>query len=277
MNILFLLIASALLHACWNAFLKNKGNSLNKVVILYTFISLISFPFLFVVKFPSLTTMGYLFVSVIAHTMYMHSLARAYMKSDFSVAYPFARGMAPMLTVLVLIIFLGQSISFTEIVGIFLIVSAIFFLIEARVQKINLSNILSSLYFPISISFYTLVDAFGIRDASSAEQYIVWLFFLIPIPLLIYVFHNDKINLKTTFVLEGKSIFVASLGTLTSYSIILWAFTQAPIHYVASIRESSIIFASLIGLLFFKEQGLKRRLAAAVILFIGVFLLEYVS
>jgi len=46
---------------------------------------------------------------------------------------------------------------------------------------------------------------------------------------------------------------------------------------VASIRESSIIFASLIGLLFFKEQGLKRRLAAAIILFIGVFLLEYVS
>jgi drug/metabolite transporter (DMT)-like permease len=108
-------------------------------------------------------------------------------------------------------------------------------------------------------------------------QYIVWLFFLMPIPILLYSISNQRNLLITTFTKNKFPLFIAALGSVTSYSLVLWAYTQAPIHYVASIRESSIIFASLIGLLFFKEQGLKRRLAAAIILFIGVFLLEYVS
>jgi drug/metabolite transporter (DMT)-like permease len=234
-------------------------------------------PLLFYVGLPSSTAAIYLFFGVIAHTMYMHSLTRAYAIEDFSVAYPFARGLAPLLTILILIFILNKTISLNEIIAIGIIISGIFVLFIGKSFSLDYKNVLALLYFPVSITFYTLVDSYAVKAVENSMQYIVWLFFLMPIPILLYSISNQRNLLITTFTENKFPLIIAAIGSVTSYSLVLWAYTQAPIHYVASIRESSIIFASLIGLLFFKEQGLKRRLAAAVILFIGVFLLEYVS
>ena len=267
MSILAVILFAAILHASWNAFIKNKGNGFAKMVTLASIISLMMVPFLFYVGLPSSTAALYLFFGVIAHTMYM----------DFSVAYPFARGLAPLLTILILIFILNKTISLNEIIAIGIIISGIFVLFIGKSFSLDYKNVLALLYFPVSITFYTLVDSYAVKTVQSSMQYIVWLFFLMPIPILLYSISNQRNLLITTFTENKFPLFIAALGSVTSYSLVLWAYTQAPIHYVASIRESSIIFASLIGLLFFKEQGLKRRLAAAIILFIGVFLLEYVS
>ena len=277
MSILSVILFSAILHASWNAFIKNKGNGFAKMVILATIIALFMLPLLFYVGLPSSTAAIYLFFGVIAHTMYMHSLTRAYAIEDFSVAYPFARGLAPLLTILILIFILNKTISINEIIAIGIIISGIFVLFIGKSFSLDYKNVLALLYFPASITFYTLVDSYAVKTVESSMQYIVWLFFLMPIPILLYSISNQRNLLITTFTENKFPLIIAAIGSVASYSLVLWAYTQAPIHYVASIRESSIIFASLIGLLFFKEQGLKRRLAAAVILFIGVFLLEYVS
>ena len=277
MSILSVILFSAILHASWNAFIKNKGNGFAKMVILATIIALFMVPLLFYVGLPSSTAAIYLFFGVIAHTMYMHSLTRAYAIEDFSVAYPFARGLAPLLTILILIFILNKTISLNEIIAIGIIISGIFVLFIGKSFSLDYKNVLALLYFPVSITFYTLVDSYAVKTVESSMQYIVWLFFLMPIPILLYSISNQRNLLITTFTENKFPLIIAAIGSVASYSLVLWAYTQAPIHYVASIRESSIIFASLIGLLFFKEQGLKRRLAAAVILFIGVFLLEYVS
>ena len=277
MSILSVILFSAILHASWNAFIKNKGNGFAKMVILATIIALFMVPLLFYVGLPSSTAAIYLFFGVIAHTMYMHSLTRAYAIEDFSVAYPFARGLAPLLTILILIFILNKTISLNEIIAIGIIISGIFVLFIGKSFSLDYKNVLALLYFPVSITFYTLVDSYAVKTVESSMQYIVWLFFLMPIPILLYSISNQRNLLITTFTENKFPLIIAAIGSVASYSLVLWAYTQAPIHYVASIRESSIIFASLIGLLFFKEQGLKRRLAAAIILFIGVFLLEYVS
>ncbi len=277
MSILSVILFSAILHASWNAFIKNKGNGFAKMVILATIIALFMVPLLFYVGLPSSTAAIYLFFGVIAHTMYMHSLTRAYAIEDFSVAYPFARGLAPLLTILILIFILNKTISINEIIAIGIIISGIFVLFIGKSFSLDYKNVLALLYFPVSITFYTLVDSYAVKTVESSMQYIVWLFFLMPIPILLYSISNQRNLLITTFTENKFLLIIAAIGSVASYSLVLWAYTQAPIHYVASIRESSIIFASLIGLLFFKEHGLKRRLAAAVILFIGVFLLEYVS
>ena len=277
MSILAVILFAAILHASWNAFIKNKGNGFAKMVTLASIISLMMVPFLFYVGLPSSTAALYLFFGVIAHTMYMHSLTRAYAIEDFSVAYPFARGLAPLLTILILIFILNKTISLNEIMAIGIIISGIFVLFVGKSFSLDYKNVLALLYFPVSITFYTLVDSYAVKSVESSMQYIVWLFFLMPIPILLYSISNQRNLLITTFTENKFPLIIAAIGSVTSYSLVLWAYTQAPILYVASIRESSIIFASLIGLLFFKEQGLKRRLAAAIILFIGVFLLEYVS
>ena len=277
MSVLTIILIAAVLHASWNAFIKNKGNGFAKMTILATIIGVIVAPFTFVVGVPPLETCMYLAVSIIAHTMYMHSLTRAYQNEDFSVAYPFARGLAPLLTVIILLFFFNRSISINELIGIGIIILGILILFNAQKFKFNFKILISLLYFPVSIVFYTLVDAMGVKTAESTQQFIVWLFLLIPIPMLVYSLANQKELIVSTFIKNKYSLIVASIGSLTSYSLVLWAYTQAPIYYVASIRESSIIFASLIGLIFFKEKGLLRRLLASIVLFAGVVILEYSS
>ena len=277
MSVLTVILIAAILHASWNAFIKNKGNGFAKMTILATIIGVIVAPFTFVVGVPPLETCMYLAVSIIAHTMYMHSLTRAYQNEDFSVAYPFARGLAPLLTVIILLFFFNRSISINELIGIGIIILGILILFNAQKFKFNFKILISLLYFPVSIVFYTLVDAMGVKTADSTQQFIVWLFILIPIPMLLYSLANQKELVVSTFIENKYSLIVASIGSLTSYSLVLWAYTQAPIYYVASIRESSIIFASLIGLIFFKEKGLLRRLLASMVLFAGVVILEYSS
>ena len=277
MSVLTVILIAAILHASWNAFIKNKGNGFAKMTILATIIGVIVAPFAFVVGVPPLETCMYLAVSIIAHTMYMQSLTRAYQNEDFSVAYPFARGLAPLLTVIILLFFFNRSISINELIGIGIIILGILILFNAQKFKFNFKILISLLYFPVSIVFYTLVDAMGVKTAESTQQFIVWLFILIPIPMLVYSLANQKELIVSTFIENKYSLIVASLGSLTSYSLVLWAYTQAPIYYVASIRESSIIFASLIGLIFFKEKGLLRRLLASMVLFAGVVILEYSS
>ena len=277
MSVLTVILIAAVLHASWNAFIKNKGNGFAKMTILATIIGVIVAPFTFVVGVPPLETCMYLAVSIIAHTMYMHSLTRAYQNEDFSVAYPFARGLAPLLTVIILLFFFNRSISINELIGIGIIILGILILFNAQKLKLNFKILISLLYFPISIVFYTFVDAMGVKTAESTQQFIVWLFLLIPIPMLVYSLANQKELIVSTFIENKYSLIVASIGSLTSYSLVLWAYTQAPIYYVASIRESSIIFASLIGLIFFKEKGLLRRLLASMVLFAGVVILEYSS
>ena len=110
MSVLTVILIAAILHASWNAFIKNKGNGFAKMTILATIIGIIVAPFTFVVGIPPLETCMYLGISIIAkHTMYMHSLTRAYQNEDFSVdtksTYPFARGLAPLLTVIILLFF----------------------------------------------------------------------------------------------------------------------------------------------------------------------------
>ena len=277
MSVLTVILIAAVLHASWNAFIKNKGNGFAKMTILATIIGLIVAPFTFFVGVPPLETCMYLAVSIIAHTMYMHSLTRAYQNEDFSVAYPFARSLAPLLTVIILLFFFNRSISINELIGIGIIILGILILFNAQKFKFNFKILISLLYFPVSIVFYTLVDAMGVKTAESTQQFIVWLFILIPIPMLVYSLANQKELIVSTFIENKYSLIVASIGSLTSYSLVLWAYTQAPIYYVASIRESSIIFASLIGLIFFKEKGLVRRSIAAFVLFIGVIMLELAS
>ena len=277
MSVLTVILIAAVLHASWNAFIKNKGNGFAKMTILATIIGVIVAPFTFVVGVPPLETCMYLAVSIIAHTMYMHSLTRAYQNEDFSVAYPFARGLAPLLTVIILLFFFNRSISINELIGIGIIILGILILFNAQKFKFNFKIVISLLYFPVSIVFYTLVDAMGVKTADTTQQFIVWLFILIPIPMLLYSLANQKELVVSTFIENKYSLILASIGSLTSYSLVLWAYTQAPIYYVASIRESSIIFASLIGLIFFKEKGLLRRLLASMVLFAGVVILEYSS
>ena len=277
MSVLVILIIAAILHASWNAFVKDQNNGLITVTIISTLMGALMLPFIIVVGFPTTEIWGYLIVSMFAHTFYFYAMTRAYSLYDFSIAYPFARGLAPLFTVLFLMLFLGKKIHTFEILAILIIVSSIFMLLPNNVSVLNIKGLLSILYFPLSIVFYTIIDAEGIQRANNPYQFIVWVFILSAIPMLIFNLSTNKDKLILTALNFKLKFLIVGIMAVTGYAIILWAYTQAPNHYVASVRESSIIFASLIGLYFFKENGVKKRLLAAFILFMGIAILQMYS
>ena len=198
MSVLVILIIAAILHASWNAFVKDQNNGLVTVTIISSTMALLVLPLTFVVGLPSSEIWIYLLISVIAHTLYLHAMTRAYSLYDFSIAYPFARGLAPLITVLILIIFFNAEVDMFEFIGILLIVSAILLLLPKKISEIGFKNILSMLYFPLAITFYTIVDAEGIQHANNPYQYIVWIFIFSSIPLLTYNLIFNKDNLINT-------------------------------------------------------------------------------
>ena len=142
MSVLVILIIAAILHASWNAFVKDQNNGLVTVTIISSTMALLVLPLTFVVGLPSSEIWIYLLISVVAHTLYLHAMTRAYSLYDFSTAYPFARGLAPLITVLILIIFFNAEVDMFEFIGILLIVSAILLLLPKKISEIGFKNII---------------------------------------------------------------------------------------------------------------------------------------
>jgi drug/metabolite transporter (DMT)-like permease len=126
----------------------------------------------------------------------------------------------------------------------------------------------------VIIAAYTLVDAAGVRLAATPQTYVVWLFVLdaLPFPLVILLLkRNELTSYARRFWLRGLAGGVLSAA---AYAVVLWAMTRAPVAAVAALRETSVIFAALIGAWLLKEGHLARRLAGAATVAAGVIALK---
>ena len=123
---------------------------------------------------------------------------------------------------------------------------------------------------------YSITDGIGAKISNSFLSYMSWSFILNAIiySILLSFIGQKKIITKT--ITKGKFIFL--IGGTTSYlvyGIVVWAFTQAPIPIVATLRETSIIFALLIGTYFLKEKFTFFKMVAVLTIFFGVLLLKF--
>ena len=109
------------------------------------------------------------------------------------------------------------------------------------------------------------------RSSVNAFSFIVWNFFLGGWLTISYVYLTNKSGLFKLKLNQFVLITIASVMSFTAYGIIIWSMNHQPIAYVSSIRESSIIMASLISFIFLGEKIRKVRLISAVIFFVGVY------
>ena len=92
---------------------------------------------------------------------------------------------------------------------------------------------------------------------------------------ILLTFMNKSGLVKKVFSKEKRTLFIGGTLSYTAYAIIVWAFTQAPVPVVAALRETSIIFALLIGTFFLKEKFTSLKTAAVLTIFFGVILLKF--
>jgi drug/metabolite transporter (DMT)-like permease len=271
-----LVLLGAALHATWNVVIKaGSDKQLDTLLVICgaAIIAPLALPF---VPIPAKSSWPYLGASVGIHFAYFTLVALAYRTGDLSYAYPIMRGSAPLLTAVMAAVTVREPLSIGPWVGISLISAGILALAADswRLGRFPFASTVFALLNSVVIMAYTIVDGLGVRFSGNASSYILWLFFLIPLPLLSLTLLTRPRAFRNQIRLRWKAGFFGGLCTAASYGLALWAMTLAPIALVAGLRETSIIFGTLFACLFLKERFGAVRYAAAGLVTVGALLIK---
>jgi drug/metabolite transporter (DMT)-like permease len=269
--VMFLVLLGAALHATWNVIIKaGSDKQLDTMLVICGGAILAAFALPFI-PLPERASWPYLGASVVIHFFYFILVALAYRTGDLSYAYPIMRGSAPPLTALVAAVTVREPLSFGAWLGIALISVGILALAgdSWRSGRFPFASTVFGLLNAVVIMAYTIVDGIGIRASGNASSYILWLFFLIPLPLLLFTLLTRPKAFMVQMRLRWKAGFLGGICTAGSYGLALWAMTVAPIALVAGLRETSVIFGTVFACLFLKERFGVARYAAAILVTAG--------
>ncbi len=265
-------LGAGLLHAGWNALLKSAGGGdplldTATVVAGSTACSLVALPFL---PLPDRGAWPFIAASTIIHFGYYLTLAQAYRTGDLSFAYPLMRGSAPLIVTVLGAVFLRELPAAHVIAGIALISIGIIGIAFARREHHPPAAAYWAFANAAIIAVYTLVDGAGARASGNALGYVLWLTFIEGIVFLTWIRRRRGASATAYVRNQWRRGLTGGFCSVAAYGIVLWAMTRAPIAAVSALRETSVIFAALIGALWLKEGFGLARLAGAATVVVGV-------
>ena len=274
--VLTALLVAAACHAGWNALVKLDVEPIVAISLISVVTALLVAPLVPFVAGPAPGSWPFLAASLALHLGYYVALAEAYRAGDLGQVYPIARGSAPLITTLAAWLVAGERLSATAVAGILLLAAAILALALARgvgPGRMHPRALAFSLATAAAIAAYTVVDGIGARRAGPAEAYIVWLFLLDGVMMAAFCLWHGAA--ASAAVRRAPLKILAGGGmALASYAITIWAMTLAPIAMVAAVRETSVLFAALLGIALLGEPVRAARLLAVAAAFCGVLLIR---
>jgi drug/metabolite transporter (DMT)-like permease len=266
--VLAAVLFGALIHATWNALIKAQPDKFSAAALVAIGAGVVALPLIVFLPAPPAAAWPYIVASSIIHVGYFALVAFAYRSADLGVAYPLTRGSAPPLTALLAFLLIGEVLAFNQWLSIVAITTGIVALSADALLRGGLTRTTALAAFGNAgvIVVYTLVDGLGARAAGSGFVYVAWM--LAGTAILLFA---QMIAVRgPAFIGEIRRSWMFALGAgglaLASYAIALWAMTLAPIGLVAALRETSVIFAAILGTFLFGESfGPKRWLALGAI------------
>ena len=277
-------LLGALLHAGWNALVKSSSDKPLDTALVHFMGACVALPLLGWAGLPRLESLPFIAASLLIHIGYYIALAGAYQHGDLGLTYPIMRGLAPLLVALGSLPLIGEAPSAAAWVGIVGITLGV-----AMVGLANPGQALhhrKALVYAFAnagiIAVYTVVDGLGVRtevaQGGGAMRYVMLLFVLdgVSYPLLVWL-RRSPAGRRQILVYARARWPLATLGgsaSIGAYAIALWAMTRAPVASVAALRETSVLFAVLLGTRLLGEKfGLQRALGTGVIV-VGVMALR---
>lgn len=267
---LMLVLSSAFLHATWNALVKaapDRALTLAAVALMHATAGLV---LILVSPPPAMASWPSIAASTLIHYAYYALLFQAYRLGDLSQVYPISRGMAPALVAFGAFVMVGESLSVMGWIGLAAVSAGICLLaLQRGAAHADRRAVGVAVLLGLSIGAYSVADGIGVRLAESPGGYIGWLF-LLESPVFFAIFWDRRRNGGS---IDPKAFGLGLLGGLFSviaYGVVLYAKTIAPLGAVSAVRESSVIIAAMIGLVFFRERPVFGRLLSAVIVAAGV-------
>jgi drug/metabolite transporter (DMT)-like permease len=268
--VLTIVLTAALLHALWNALVKASGDravTLGLVALGHCLPAVFLMPF---VPVPAMEAIPYIIASTVIHWGYYYYLNTSYRFGDLSLIYPIARGCAPVMVALGAMVWADERLSLIAWIGILTVSAGI--MILATVRHADKRGIIAALVTSAFIAAYSIVDGIGIRASGTPIGYVVWLFAAeVCVAGFVLTTRFDRAKAMAT----RKCLIGLAGGVISglAYGLALFAKTLAPIGMVSAVRETSVIFAALIGVIWMGEGPPQRRLIAAGVVAVGVMIL----
>lgn len=273
LGVFLAVLGAAFLHALWNALIKVGTSKIGTMVIL----SVIEVPIGLAVVSVSApidpAAIPWVIAAGCTHFAYKFFLTYAYDRGDLSRVYPIARGAAPMIVALVGAVILADAVSARQYLAIVVLGLGILLMARGVFSSGEDRRLLPFAFgSALATATYTMIDGMGARISGAPAAYVAWVFVADGL-----IFTCGMLALRGWSVLPrdrrawglGSAASLASYG---AYAVSIWAMTLAPIAVVAALRETSILFAVLIGWLVFGERMDRGKALAASVIVAGVLL-----
>lgn len=277
---LLLVLVGSALHAIWNIVAKQSAGG-PAFVMLFGWVSVVAVTplaireWLALPQTPSAMILLAALCSAAIHVIYSLVLQKGYRVSDFAVVYPVARGVGPMLSVAGSVVLLGESPSSLGWAGIGAIVAGVLatagaFEVLLAGNKNRQSGVLWGTLTGVCIASYTVVDGWAVKSLGAAPvlffAVVLWLRALLLMPL---AFRPEN-GLRDCWKNNRAAVVMVGVLSPTAYLMVLFALQLAPVTYVATTREVSMLMAAFLGAKFLREPIRGTQVAGAILLLVGV-------
>lgn len=261
-------LLAAVLHAGWNALLRAGSDRLWTMTVMCVAIALACAGLALVLPMPARAAWGCAILSALLHVGYNLCLVRTYRTGDLGQTYPIARGSSPLLVALGAALFAGERPDLISMAGV-LLVSAGIISLAFQDRRVGFDSLPYALGTGCFIGAYSVTDGIGVRLSGTPTGYTTWMCLLWGVLMPpVYAALRDWRSL----VRSPRDMGVAAGGGLVSllaYGIIIFAMSLGPMGPVSALRETSVVFAALIGRVFLHERLTAYRVAACVVVAVG--------
>ena len=269
-------LGAAFFHATWNALIKVEGDRLVAMALLNVACAVCAVPFIIWGGVLRLDVIPWVLLSGALHTIYFLMLIAAYRVGDLSHVYPIARGSSPLLVAVGATLFIGERLSTMGILAIILISIGIvsLTLLARSTHAIWGRATLWAIAIGVMICIYTVIDGFAVRLNGDVLPFAGWLFIAGAVPTtVIAIVMRGPLIVRLTRVQWRNGLGAGGLA-FSSYALVLWGMSRAPVAYVSALREVSVIVAAVIGTRLMGEPFGRGRVVAAAVVVLGAVLLQ---
>lgn len=278
LDVIAVVLIAALVHAGWNAAAKSWGDAdpLVTTSAIAVLGAVLALPMLLVSGLPVAASAPYVVASGAIHVVYFVLVGLAYRGADYSAVYPLARGSAPLVTALLSSIVIGEVLPPLAWLAIAVLGAGIIGLGSDALVKGGLDPrgaVLAGLNIVVIVA-YTLIDGAGVRVSANPAGYVLAMMTLTGLMLLPVLLIAMGRRVLYGIAAQWQVGLIGGAMVTLSYGTALWAMTKAPIAMVAALRETSVLFAALIGAVLLGERFGPIKAIAALLILTGLLLLR---
>jgi drug/metabolite transporter (DMT)-like permease len=271
-HIVLLVLFAAVLHASWNALLRGGADRLWSMTVMCLAVAIASAATALFLAPPAKASWCYAILSAVLHVGYNLFLVRSYKVGDLGQTYPISRGSSPILITVFAAVFAGETVGASAVLGIVLVSGGIISL-AFKGRRLAVPSLPYALGTGCFIAAYSVVDGIGVRLSGAPMTYTVWMCALWGVLMpAVYIGLRGASSLFT-FRPGFTTAFFGGLVSLLAYGIVIYAMSGAPMGAVSALRETSVLFAALIGYFFLGETLTARKMLACAVIASGTIII----